>query len=121
MSFNPKILSGQRFPAAASSRQAPSDAALIASAAGTLYHLSAYHGAAGDKWLALFDAAAVPDNAVFSLLSSKFPASGWIELDFGESGIRFYNGLVAATCDADLLMSLLNITSTQFLATYDLA
>ena len=120
MSFNPKISAGvRRFPLPANPAQAAAASAAIATTPGTVYGIWAYNGNVAAMWIQVFDAAALPADAVNCLIQQKAAIAGWVYFDFGPGGMRFFNGLFVCTSTTATAKTI-GAADCQFLATYSL-
>lgn len=120
MSFNPRIKAGERrYPTAPNSAQAAVASAVIATAPGTVYGIWAYNGNVAAQWIQIHDAAALPADAVNCLIQQKPAAAGWTFFDFGEGGMRFFNGLVVCNSSTSVAKTI-GAADCQFLADYSL-
>ncbi len=116
MSWNPRIKAGdRRDPTAANSAQAARASAVVATTAGTVHHCFGYSTIA--QYIQIHDAAALPANGTNCLVQVKTAADSWWSFDFGEGGMRFFNGFVVCNSTTSISKTL-GAADCQFVTDY---
>jgi hypothetical protein len=86
---------------------------------GRLLNVSCYNANAGDMYLQIFDAASLPADGTVPLAQVRIPTTGTGSLDFGESGLPYSDGLVAALSSTAASLTLAAATDGLFCAVTD--
>lgn len=82
-----------------------------------MYHCFGYSTIA--QYIQIHDAAALPANAVDCLVQVKVAADSWWSFDFGDGGMRFFNGLQVCNSTTSIAKTL-GAADCQFVTDYSL-